>query len=430
MGRVSDRTAADRRRVLRPPVPAGSLGTTSFLTRTVAGWDAAFWAMLAIGVIIMLTAGLTGGELGIALVLVGVLAGAYAFIGRPAIRTRERLPRHVYRIVLVVVVSALVYLQPEASFLLFIAFPQIWVLSETIREGAFYTILIILGLVMAEMIRSQWSREVFLDNLPWWSISVMVSLVFGAWVSKIIDESGQRAELIDTLQRTRAELAEANHAAGVVAERERLALEIHDTLAQGFTGIITLAGAAQSLVARGELDQAVGRIATIEDIARDNLGEARALVAAFSPLGLDDSTLIEALRRLATRFEAETGVSVIVRTQTDDDHDGMLPASHQVVLLRTAQEALANVRKHAAATRVDIVLSTGAARQATIEVTDDGTGFEPGLVSNSGFGLAGMRGRVEDAGGQLEVDSAPGAGTLIRVLLPAATGGAGTQAPA
>ena len=107
------------------------------------------------------------------------------------------------------------------------------------------------------MIRSQWSRDVFLDNLPWWSISVLVSLVFGTWVSKIIDESGQRAELIDTLQRTRAELAEANHAAGVVAERERLALEIHDTLAQGFTGIITLAGAAQALVARGDLEQAV-----------------------------------------------------------------------------------------------------------------------------------------------------------------------------
>lgn len=408
---------------------ADQLGADSFLARTVAGWDAAFWAMLAIGVIIMVTAGLTGTELAIALVLVGLLGATYAIVGRPAIRTRERLPRDLYRIMLVIVVSGLVYLQPEASFLLFIAFPQIWVFSNRIREGAAYTVVLIGGLVIAEMIRSAWSSDVFLENLPWWSISVLVSLVFGTWVSKIIDESGQRADLIDTLRRTQAELAEANHAAGVVAERERLALEIHDTLAQGFTGIITLAGATQALVAKGDLDQAVGRLTTIEDIARDNLGEARALVAAFSPVGLDDSTLIEALVRLAQRFEAETGVRVTVRTPSRD-HEGTLPAGHQVVLLRAAQEALANVRKHAAASSVSIELTAGADGHAAIEVTDDGSGFDPSLVSRNGFGLAGMRGRVEDAGGLLQVDSAPGAGTLIRVRLPAADSGRPARAPA
>jgi len=428
MGRVSERaTTADQDQSSRGPSQT-IMSESGFLVRTVVGWDLAFWAMLGIVLIIVLSGGLSGGDLDRALALIGLLGVAYALVGRPAIRTREALPRHVYRVVLVLVVGALVYLQPEAGFLLFIAFPQVWVFSEQVHEGVAYTFLIVSGLAIAEMGRSGWSSAVFLENLPWWAVSLLVSLVFGMWVSKIIDESEQRAELIDTLERTRAELAGANHAAGVLAERERLAREIHDTLAQGFTGIITLAGAAQALVARGELEQTASRLATIEDIARDNLGEARALVAAFSPLGLDDSTLVEALQRLATRFEAETGVRVTVVTHTGDDRQGVLPTAHQVVLLRAAQEALANVGKHAAATRVVITLSTGADGRAAIEVTDDGSGFEPGAVSRNGLGLAGMRGRVEDVGGQLQVDSAPGAGTLIRVRLPATP--RGTAAPA
>ncbi len=396
---------------------ASSLGQAGFLRRTVAGWDVAFWLMLAIGFVIMVTAGLSGAELVIALGLLGILGAAYAVVGQRAVRTRALVARHVYRAVLVVVIAGLVYLQPEASFLLFIAFPQAWLFSDRTREGVGYTVLLVIGVATAESVRSGWAGGVFLDNLPWWSVSVLVSLVFGMWVSKIIDESGQRAELIDTLERTRNELAEANHAAGVVAERERLAREIHDTLAQGFTGIITLAESAQAQVTRGDLDRAVARVASIEAIARDNLAEARALVAAFSPLGLDDSTLIDALRRLAARFEAETGVEVSVTTRADTD-EVALPAAHQVVLLRTAQEALANVRKHAAATRVEITLSTGVDGRSWIEVTDDGMGFEVGSGRSGGFGLAGMRGRVEEAGGELQVDSAPGAGTLIRVLLP------------
>lgn len=419
MERVGDRATSVDGPTSREPGQAADLSEGGFFIRTVVGWDVAFWAMLGIALIIMLAGDLSGAELVWALGLIGLLGVAYALVGRPAIRTRESRARHAYRVVLVIVVGALVYLQPEAGFLLFIAFPQVWVFSDRIREGIAYTFGIIGGLAIAEMVRSGWSIDAFLTNLPWWLVSLLVSLVFGTWVSRIIDESEQRAVLIARLERIQAELAAAHHAAGVVAERERIAREIHDTLAQGFTGIITLAGAAQALVARGDHDQALTRLGTIEDIARDNLGEARALVAAFSPLGLDDTTLVEALRRLGTRFEAETGVRVTVTTRARDDHDALLPAAHQVVLLRTAQEALANVGKHAAATCVEVVLSTGPDGQAAIEVTDDGNGFEPSVLTHGGFGLAGMRGRVEEAGGHLQVDSAPGAGTLIRVRLPA-----------
>ena len=336
--------------------------------------------MLAIGVVIMVTAGLPGPEVAVALGLVGVLGGDVR--GRwPARDPHARaLPRHAYRIVLVVVVAALVYLQPEASFLLFIAFPQAWVFSDRIREGVGYTLLLVIGVATAESIRSGWAGGVFLDNLPWWSVSVLVSLVFGMWVSKIIDESGQRAELIDTLERTQARAgrgepcvrcrrgAGATRAGDPRHARPRIHRHHHARRARLRP---RSRGATSTRPSR--------RLASIEAIARDNLGEARALVAAFSPLGLDDTTLIEALRRLAGRFEAETGVRVTVRPPTDDRR-GTLPAAHQVVLLRAAQEALANVRKHAAATRVEIALSTGADGTPAIEVTDNGNGFDPGLV--------------------------------------------------
>jgi signal transduction histidine kinase len=156
----------------------------------------------------------------------------------------------------------------------------------------------------------------------------------------------------------------------------------------------------------------------IENIARENLAEARALVAAFAPVGLDDSSLADALRRLGERFSAETGVRVSVVVAAAEGADA-LPAIYQVVLLRTAQEALANISKHAAATEAEIRLSTEPSGVASIEVTDNGTGLQPGPGLRQGFGLAGMRGRVEEVGGDLEIDSTPGAGTLIRVRLPA-----------
>ncbi len=421
---------ATARRGIMDAMDAADPGSEpTFFERTVIGWDITFWVLLAIALAAVLTGDVPSNLMIVGSAIAAVLGVAYATIGRTAMRRRTGLARHVYLVLLVLACAGLFAITPESSFLLFIAFPQIWAYTESVRAGMAYTAVMVGGLALATMIRSGFSTDVLLTNVPWLVVSLAVSFLLGTWISKVIDESLARKELIQTLETTRVQLGAANHAAGVVAERERLAREIHDTLAQGFTGIITLAGAAQALVARGDLDQAATRLATIEDIARDNLGEARALVAAFSPLGLDDSTLVEALHRLAMRFEAQTGVRVAVRARSGDDVASTLPAGHQVVLLRTAQEALANVRKHASATQVSIELSTSADGHATIEVIDDGSGFEPGRSSRNGFGLAGMRGRVEEAGGLLEVDSAPGAGTLIRVLLPASVPGLPAAAP-
>jgi signal transduction histidine kinase len=298
---------------------------------------------------------------------------------------------------------------------MFIASAQIWLLCEDIREGIGLSLLLVLGVGTAQLWSAGWGWTAFWEILPWMLVSLVVSLLFGIWIEKVITQSQQRAELIEQLEAARDELAEAHHSAGVMAERERMAREIHDTLAQGMTSIVMLAQAAAVELSRGA--DASARLAAIEDTARENLAEARALVAAFTPVALSEATLTEVLRRQAERFAAETGVDVQVSLDLPDDEVAALPPAQQVVLLRSAQEALANVRKHARATQVLITLGLSD-DGVWIEIRDDGSGFSPASVSG-GFGLNAMRGRVEESGGSVEVESAPGRGTRVQVLIPA-----------
>ena len=234
------------------------------------------------------------------------------------------------------------------------------------------------------------------------------SVFYGAWVSRIIDQSAERAGIIEQLEATRAELAAAQHEAGRLAERQRLAADIHDTLAQGFTSVLMLIQAAQA-----DLDTSQQRVARHLDLAartaRENLAEARTLVADLAPAQLDGSTLPDALRRLsqAPGVDASFGLSGTPRP---------LPMAAEVVLLRVCQEALANVRKHAGAGSAAVCLDYEA-DAIRLEVSDDGAGFDPAGV-NGGYGLRGMRTRVAEAGGTLTVRSTPGAGTRVSATVP------------
>ncbi|HEY9377190.1 MAG TPA: sensor histidine kinase, partial [Jiangellaceae bacterium] len=230
----------------------------------------------------------------------------------------------------------------------------------------------------------------------------------------IIERAERRAVLIDELEHTRAELATTEHARGVLAERERLSREIHDTLAQGFTSILTLSQAAEVTVPP-DATAAREHLALIEKTAREGLTEARALVEAAGPADLLDASLAEAVERVVARFGEETGLPAKV---TVSGRPRSLPANSEVVLLRATQEALANVRKHAAATAVRVTLTfpPDGPGSATLEVTDDGRGFDP--TSATGYGLRGMRSRVEQVGGTLKIASGQGVGSSIRVLVP------------
>ncbi|MDT7798929.1 MAG: hypothetical protein QOI78_2362 [Actinomycetota bacterium] len=200
--------------------------------------------------------------------------------------------------------------------------------------------------------------------------------------------------------------------AGMLDERQRLAQEIHDTLAQGFTGIITQLEAAA--LAKDDPAEWQRHLGSASALARENLTAARRSVHALHPEPLDTATLLDALTDVAQRWGERTGVPATVTTTGDP---ARLHPEIEATILRITQESLSNVDKHAAASRVGVTLSY-MTDEVTLDVRDDGTGFEP-AAADGGFGLPGMRRRVRRLAGTLHVESEPGAGTAISVALPA-----------
>jgi signal transduction histidine kinase len=220
--------------------------------------------------------------------------------------------------------------------------------------------------------------------------------------------------------------------AGILDERQRMAREIHDTLAQGLTGIIAQLQAAEH--AADEPAQWRRHFAAATGLARDSLSEARRSVDALRPEPLEASPLAEALAGVAARWSALHGIPAWVTTTGTARP---VAPDAEAALLRTAQEALANVAKHARATRVGVTLSY-LEDEVALDVRDDGKGFPgvpgpdgvPGLddagsrgspaAGPGGFGLVAMRQRIEGLAGTLQVESEPGAGTGISARIPAA----------
>jgi len=205
-------------------------------------------------------------------------------------------------------------------------------------------------------------------------------------------------------------LAQARQA-GVHEERQRMAREIHDTLAQGLTGIITqLQAAERSPDWRRHIAAATG-------LARDSLVEARRSVHALRPEPLRQARLGEALDSVAARWSALHDVPVRVATTGT-----VLPLSPEAeaALLRTAQEALANIAKHARANRVGLTLSY-LDNEVALDVRDDGEGFDL-ATPKSGFGLESMRQRIEGLAGTFHIESEPGTGTAVSACIPALSG--------
>ena len=280
-------------------------------------------------------------------------------------------------------------------------------------------------------------------------VDVVLIGVFTMLGVKVGEQNEARKHMI-------AELAEANHRleemiaentglqaqlltqareAGAGDERQRMAREIHDTIAQGLTGIVTQLEAAQQTSNDVERER---RIDNAKRLARDSLAEARRSVQALRPQALEDSRLPEALADEVARWSATSGVAGEVETT------GEARALHpevEVTLLRVAQEALANVAKHAEASRAGITLSY-MEDVVSLDVRDDGVGFAaaPAEASRAnghlaredpaagGFGLIAMRQRVSRLAGQLEIESEPGAGTAVSASLPAIPLGPSPQA--
>ncbi|MFE3515591.1 sensor histidine kinase [Streptomyces sp. NPDC059166] len=256
-----------------------------------------------------------------------------------------------------------------------------------------------------------------------------LSLVFGNISEREAERTERQRETISELERANTRLEEALaenavlHAqlliqareAGVADERRRLAAEIHDTLAQGLTGIIAqlqaAVSAADAVQSREHLDQAAG-------LARHSLGEARRSVHDLVPAALVEDGLPEALDKAVTEWARRTGVRAefIVTGTVEPLHDEV-----GATLLRIAGEALANAARHADAERAGVTLSY-MGDEITLDIRDDGRGFDPAAqptrTGGGGFGLVGMRARAERIAGTVEVESEPGTGTAVSARVP------------
>ncbi|MFF6784344.1 ATP-binding protein [Streptomyces sp. NPDC012510] len=295
------------------------------------------------------------------------------------------------------------------------------------RLGLFATAVVIAG--------AQAGGLPFHRPVQWVLFGVMLTannamlLVIGHLTQQEEKRSSDRAATIAELERTNTALQQALdenaalHAqllvqareAGVADERRRLAAEIHDTIAQGLTGII----AQLQVVANApDLDIARTHLTRASDLARHSLGEARRSVHNLAPVALEHDGLPEALKKTVTEWTERTGTRAefTVTGPAEQLHDEV-----SATLLRIAQEALSNTARHAHATRVGVTL-TFLGDDVILDIRDDGHGFDPlarpERTSTGGFGLDGMRVRAERIAGTLTVESEPGHGTALSARVP------------
>jgi signal transduction histidine kinase len=251
--------------------------------------------------------------------------------------------------------------------------------------------------------------------------NLALALLVGLFIQAIAGQSERRREMIAELERARAEnaalLARAREAA-VLEERQRLAREIHDTLAQGLTGVVTQLEAAEAAL-QDRPEAAREHLDTARRLARESLGEARRSVNALRPGPLEQGRLVDAVAAVARGWSRASGVPATV---TSVGEARPLPSETEVTLLRVAQEALANAGRHAAASAVALTLAFGDG-QVSLDVTDDGVGFDPAAPpsgnGSGGYGLTAMRERVAALRGSLDVESGPGQGTTVVATIPA-----------
>ncbi len=313
-----------------------------------------------------------------------------------------------------VVYTVLVSISPSFAVLQLVVYPQI-VFSLPIRWSIAGGLCV--GAITGVAILAASSGGVE-TALPWILYNLLTAamvVAIAVWMRQTIAQSLERRALIAELTAARQDLAAAEREAAVAEERARLAREIHDTLAQGFASVVTHLEAADACLDADE-ERARRDVRAAEEVARASLADARTLVWALRPETIATAGLPAAIQRVAA---AASGVDGPVVEVTISGRPRALHPEVEVTLLRAAQEALANARRHAGASHATVTL-TYFADEVSLDVADDGRGFDPATAGRSGgMGLLGMRERVEGLEGRLAIESAPGEGTAVAVTLPA-----------
>src|SRR5882762_10333459 len=216
------------------------------------------------------------------------------------------------------------------------------------------------------------------------------------------------------LQLTR--LSAQNRESDLLAERNRVARDIHDTLAQGFTGVIAQLEAAKGAISQRRKVRASDHLDRAAELAREGLRDARRAVQALRPLVLEKKPLPAALKDLMERMTTGTTMEAKLCLQGEPRK---LPPELETNLLRIGQEVLTNAVRHAHASKFD-ALVVFESHEIRLNLRDNGHGFDP-AKNHEGFGLQSMRERAEDMGGQFSLESSEGNGTAISIVLPLAS---------
>jgi signal transduction histidine kinase len=213
-----------------------------------------------------------------------------------------------------------------------------------------------------------------------------------------------------------ARLYERAETAAALAERQRLARELHDSVTQSLYSVTLYAEAANRLLAAGDAQAAGAHLRDLRDTAQEALREMRLLIFELRPVMIEVSGLASALDARLKAVEARAGIETKLFLEGACD-PALLPLPVQEELYHLAQEALNNVLKHARARHVEVRLAVGM-DGTCLQVVDDGVGFDPGVVrTGGGLGLAGMEERARRLGAQLSLESQPGRGATVRILL-------------
>nr|WP_256041612.1 sensor histidine kinase [Cryobacterium sp. SO1] len=359
---------------------------------------------------------------GVTLVLAAVFLGTYIGGSELARRRPSAWLVPVWMTLLLVEWLALTVLEPDAAFIVFpLFFLQLHVLP--LRAGIPLVLLSVVLTIWAMSYHVGLSLGATIGPLVGAAVAVAVGLGYRA----LLREAAERQHLIEDLLATRTQLAAAARDAGTLAERERLAREIHDTVAQGLSSIQMLLHAAES---RTSDPAALEHLRLARDTAAANLQETRRFIRELTPPALDTQTLPGALTRLAASAERTSAGSAVgsalgseraTRVSLHVTGDPIaLPMPLETTLLRIAQGSLANVAQHARANRAEVTLSY-MTDEVALDIVDDGRGFTLTAAtaqSPDSFGLVAIRQRVEALGGSFVLESAPGHGTAVAVRFP------------
>lgn len=376
----------------------------------------------AIAVVLTVISGLRAITAGApVLVVVAVSLVLLAWYGFGAVRAARSGSVDLARWWLLVLAAIWLLMLVVSAEFIWVAF-LLWLLAGhlfSLRIAVVFTAVTYLATVAAPLIHhGRVSTPAVIGSL----IGAVFALGLSRGYIELLREGRRREKLLQSLEAAHRslldvqdELALTQRHAGEIEERTRVSRDIHDTVAQEISSIRLIAHAEADRTTDAHAAQVLRQV---EDLAAQGSRDVRRIIAALAPAELEDAALPAAIGRLLSRLESDT---TILADLTVDESWPALPAEAEVALLRTAQSALANVRQHAQATRVRVSLSD-LGDSIRMDIVDDGVGLADPQTrtrkTDSGFGLDFIASRMRELGGELDIETAPGAGFAISATLP------------